>query len=182
MPIMFPRKIMGKNIDHTDTPTDNQVLTFDSTADEWNAQAQSVNTFGRVVKKDDETISNDTTLQDDDELFVALQINREYFIELSVFYDTTAVADLKTDITVPAGASGVKVSGIWTSGDQATTAIGSALTHAGTGAVRIFMQYVQITMGATAGNVQFRWAQNTGEVSNTIIKAGSAMIVYEELP
>jgi len=35
---MHPDKIMGKNVDNTDIPTDTQVLTFDSGKDEWDAE------------------------------------------------------------------------------------------------------------------------------------------------
>jgi len=38
MPLMQPPKIMGKNVDNTDTPTNTQVLTFDSGKDEWDAE------------------------------------------------------------------------------------------------------------------------------------------------
>jgi len=36
--IQKPDKIMGKDIDETDTPTDTQVLTFASAKDQWDAQ------------------------------------------------------------------------------------------------------------------------------------------------
>jgi len=39
MPLMHPDKIMGKQVDNTDVPTDTQVLTFDSGKDQWDAEA-----------------------------------------------------------------------------------------------------------------------------------------------
>ena len=139
------------------------------------------NTFARIVKKADETVNNSTTFQDDDELVVALNANKTYGFILLIYLDTSSVADIKETFTIPSGASGDRSSSTdWSAGNtQVVAGITSSRTHqsGGKGIIEIWGRCIVV---GTAGNLQFQWAQNALEVSDTKVLEGSTLIVWEE--
>jgi len=110
----FGFKLPGnKKADVSDTPTNAQVLTFNSTSDLWDSQAGGGGGgFSTVYKTADESIQSDTTLTDDADLFFSVDASSVYvgFMYLYVDMDSGADPDMKTTFTIPAGAAGVNLS------------------------------------------------------------------------
>lgn len=130
-----------------------------------------------VRKSADETLNNNATMQDDNELLLALGANETWVGRVVAFLDGSQVADFKVDLTVPAGATitygahharaadTVMVStGIATAGDVDLTAIN---------AVTVLKVEFSVANGSTAGNLNFRWAQNAATAADSTVKAGS---------
>ncbi len=145
------------------------------------AAGSSGNTFARVVKKVDEIVSNSTTMQDDDELKVTLNINKAYGYILFLTYSLLAASDFKYDFAVPSGAIiNLPNSGYAAETAKASTDATTDMIHVSTSAEKTCLVMGRIVMSSTAGDVQFRWAQNTAVVENTKVLAGSMLIVWEE--
>ena len=122
----------------------------------------------KIMRKPaDETLNNDNAIQDDDDLVFAVGVNEEWQFEFVVFYTSTANAGFKMNLSIPAGASGWKMldgTGVAAGGQDITTErdqgldIGSVHTLRGT-----------VEVGATAGNIQFRWSQSVSHADNTTV-------------
>jgi len=142
----------------------------------------SGNTFARVVKKLDEIVNNSSTLQNDDELLVALDANKLYGFLLTCIYTSAGIADFKWGWSVPAG-----VTMEW----QVVSLVNSAALNQtqtkalnGLGVTIETMETFSgvIRVGATAGNVNLQWAQNTANASDTTMERGSFLVTWEETP
>jgi len=136
----------------------------------------------RVVKKADETVTSSTVLQDDDELLVALQINKTYGMMIEYYVTSPALADLKLAFSVPSGATGSRNNAGFNITPQAAGDITGVAPLATLGSLQVGLIIARIIMSTTAGNLQFQWAQNTSNAGNTILHQGSNMTVWEELP
>ena len=137
-------------------------------------------------KRASETINNTTTIQNDDELVIAVAANTDYIMSMVLYFlsATTAVAGIDWAFSLPSGAAGAATD---VSNDSSGDA--NALTNIVT--ERIAAQenstvlgayhYVgHITVGETAGNAQLQWAQNTGVAENTTLIAGSSLMLTPE--
>ncbi len=131
------------------------------------------------IKTADETVNNSNTLQDDDHLSFSVVANERLLIECHFDYESGTTPDIKWGITLPSGATaqwndsvGLQVpkseSGTFAPNNTSpTTRLVAHLTF-----------FVKI--GANAGTFQIQWAQNTADVSNTVMKAGSYMVVHRQ--
>lgn len=133
-----------------------------------------------VVKASNETVNNSTVYQDDDELVAPCDVSRKYLIELFLNYTSSVGADIKFQLSLPAGAT--SRAGITcfasTALSNTTGQFANTPTAGGNDATQMSWWGQKIVeIGATAGNIQLQWAQNTAEVSNTILLAGSFMRV-----
>lgn len=131
-----------------------------------------------AVKLADETLNNVTGLQNDDELLWAVSASSTYLLHLSISYNSGTTPDIKFGWSVPASTTMKwRVIGADTAGAVILT---SGLTESsvqpigGAGADTHLLVEAVITVSTTAGNVTLQWAQNTANVSNTIVRAGSA--------
>ena len=173
MNVQKPRKIGGKVINDADIPTPNEVVTFDGDSDQW----ISTNNPLFVVKAADETINNSITMQDDDELKATLKIDQIYMFRLVLFYISNSTADFKLEFTAPAGATGGyvdeagKVNDMLAFGTDIFSSVGSGEA--------LSIYYGRVVMGATAGDLQLRWAQNTATVVDTKVLAGSTLEIHK---
>lgn len=132
-----------------------------------------------ATKTNDETIISNATLQNDDELFVALAASTIYDFRLDLFYNSGATPDLKIGWTFPTGTTmryalhgyfGAVVQSFYliqtdmgildgTAGNFAATAEGTVITS------------------TTAGTLQFQWSQNTLTASNSTVLTGSSLVL-----
>jgi hypothetical protein len=143
----------------------------------------SASGFETIVRKTaDETVNNSITLQDDDQLLFAVEANSFYIFTLFVTYNSSTVADWKWNFSVPASTTGRRKSDVLASGATScggsTTLASNVITQevnsiGGTASDCENVITGQVATSGTAGNVTFRWAQNTAEVSNTIVRANS---------
>lgn len=152
-----------------------------------------------AIKEADESVASSTTVQNDNELFVPLLANSRYYIEYFIVYSALEAADLKIAWSVPSGASmdwthGGLAGGHPTGGTD-NTALGrisrNALTETSEGWIgaaqdsgSAVIQCVvpgegHVTTGATAGNLQFRFAQWTSNATASIVYANSLIIAQK---
>ena len=136
---------------------------------------------GKNVKLVDETTNTDTTLSDDDTLKFPVLANVDYWFKFVVHYDTPTAADFKFNVGGPAsptlvdiiskalapGASALALS-------QETAFAFTAIVLTETSGTRGYIEIEGVLInGSNAGDVVFRWAQNSSNGSNTTVKAGS---------
>jgi len=138
-------------------------------------------TFARKVKTVDETIQSDIVVHDDDELFIPLTINRVFGFLFMGVITSAGPADFKWTFTIPSGATGDWFRNPNLSTDS--TAYGTTDDFStGGGSVReLVPNYGRIIMGGTGGDIQFQWAQRTSTADDTIVRAGSSLVVWEEV-
>lgn len=134
-----------------------------------------------VRKTANETVNNSANLQNDDELKFAIAANEVWDVYLKVFYTSSAVADFRAGVVGPAGCV---INGVLHKFDLAGTFLmaGVGLDNynaQGTVAGRWTSIHFTIRNGGTPGNLQFRWAQNTAEATNTIVYANSYVIAQK---
>ena len=140
----------------------------------------------KVVRKaaDGDPVNNSTTLVNDPELLFAIAANEVWEFELLAIINSSAVADIKFQFTGPAGSSiyrfNVGESAAATDFISATEPGGAAIDVRGQGIAMInaILEGIIIN-GATAGNLQVQWAQNTAEVSDTKVLANSLLIAHK---
>lgn len=135
----------------------------------------------RVTKTAAQTKTSDTTLAADSVLKFAMAANTKYAIEGVIFWDTGVTEDFKFDFNGPASPSLVRIAhyGI---PPTATVIVNIGVDTAynvvtfmnGAGANGGAMWFSGIVHnGATAGDFEFRWAQNTSGATATTLLAGS---------
>ena len=158
-----------------------QVLTVTSGAPAWETLPAGA-TVKTVRKSADQSVTSSTTLVNDTHLKFAVAANETYIFQLWLY---TYAADGTPDIKLTcAGPSGSTV--LWSSSQVIFNAGGSTtLTVVNTSGVtadlfvdsnlRAIQLYGTISNGATAGDLQFQWAQNTSSANSTTIKAGSSI-------
>jgi hypothetical protein len=137
-----------------------------------------------LTKSATETVTSSTTLQDDDELVVPVDANATYVMTFHLALGSVAAADVNTEYTVPAGASGFK----WCQGpppastDRENTTMVSAVHNFGTDrrygptsttSVPAVIEHLLVNTSSTAGNVVFRWAQDTSNATGSVNLAGA---------
>lgn len=134
-----------------------------------------------VRKTADETVSNSTTLQNDDHLLLAVAANEIWEIILvmrNLSKTAPDSADLKYAWTVPAAGAikGQKIDLLNAEEYDATAAL-TITSTAGNDEVHI--RYFIYIGGGNAGNVQLQWAQNTARVFDSKVYANSFLICYQ---
>jgi hypothetical protein len=140
-------------------------------------RASDLNVLSRVAfKTSTQTVNNSTTLVSDTQLFIAVAANTNCIFTSRFLYTSGTTPDIKFGFTYPVGATGsYTLYGIAAGGatlnafHQVETSVGAL--EGGT-AIACTMTG-SWTIGATAGVVQLRWAQNTANASNTQVLAGS---------
>ncbi len=138
-------------------------------------------TFARIVKTADQTVTSSTVLVDDDELLFTPAINKEYGFVLFLLYDADTTPDMKSAFTLPSGASGLKGTNNDTGANNTEDVTTATVSSGFTGQIRTSVTTGQFTMGGTAGNIILQWAQNTSDAAGTIMKTGSYFVIWEEV-
>jgi len=129
-----------------------------------------------VRKASDETVNGSATLQNDDELFLAVEANVTYQVEASLRYSTGATPNLKFTFTGPSGATGLgHATSIVAGGTALVFTDVTLLSTVVTADDSSFATEVHgvLIVGATAGTLQLQWAQNTSNASDTKVLSGS---------
>jgi hypothetical protein len=149
-------------------------------------------TLSAVRSTDSAAIANSTALQNDAVLVVPLAANTTYFFMAEITYTggTAGSSDIKLDWTVPAGASYLMGSTYYSSVASPTlnffpqTQTSPPLGAATAGSAFRTVTYMgTVTCGATPGNLQLQWAQNTASSAlGTVVKAGSGMALWQTSP
>lgn len=136
-----------------------------------------------VIKPSDESLSNSTTLQDDDHLKFPIGANEKWVAELWILgtYDGPG-HQAKLAVSAPSGAS-IQYWGLFA--DSKPPSQGLDLWYAGSGGTGLRAQFesaingyrihVSVANGSTAGDVVFQWAQWTARQEAITVKAGSML-------
>jgi len=143
-----------------------------------------VRIFSGIARKGSDTTRNsDTALTADSALTFPIAANTDYEFEFSVFYSTVAAADFKFDIDSSAATdpsvTHMAVSYLAPNGTAYVADIHNAVNTVVSplnigGAIRghIIIKGM-IQNGANAGDLRFRWAQNTSDAGDTTVLRGS---------
>jgi hypothetical protein len=132
-------------------------------------------------KTANETVTNSNTLQNDDHLFVALAANAVYDWKLILHYNSGTTPDFKLGWSVPSGTTMVWGGMIADTAGAVTSVANLSQTTVqaigGTGAANYQFFTGVVVTSTTAGTLQLQWAQNTTTLSDTILLAGSELIL-----
>lgn len=141
--------------------------------------------FQTVYKTADETIENDATLTDDADLQFEAEANSIYAVFVYMFITGSQFADYKHAFSVPTGGSAFGNHHMDTLyrgapfnshsvGDMTVATDGSISSVANT-QFAVISGFVEI--GANAGTVAYKWAQNTGFANEfTTLQKGTFMM------
>jgi hypothetical protein len=137
-----------------------------------------------IRKTASESVTNNATPQNDDHLVLAIAGNEVWEFEAFILCTSTSNApDIKFTFTAPAGATISWLSSYNESTNLTNNALisasgttaNNAITGGSTGVIRVRGVVVN---GATAGNLQFQWSQNSSNgtatqvLTNSFMKAG----------
>ena len=154
------------------------------------AGVNSLEASHRIITKEaDETVHNNNTLQDDNELLASIEASSKYKFEFCLFTSTDATADIKVAVTFPTGAwvawgpvgyevTGTNYQAMLTSCTY-RTASGTPRSHGGGGDYPFIRMAGLLRVGTTPGNLQLQWAQNTATAVNTTVKADSWLEIWK---
>lgn len=145
--------------------------------------------YALIRKTADQSVLSNIVLTNDTQFAVALPTAGIFQWRHLVFCDGDAAADIVMAYTMPAGAtmrwggvgpSTAVAAGIGTGQFSSQTASGTATTYgtSGVGTVNTVELMGEITMGGTAGNLQFQFAQSVSTASNTTIRARSRLELW----
>jgi len=144
----------------------------------WSVPTGSGGTFTIKYKSGDQSISNSTTLTDDDDLKFAIGANETWLFMLSPMIKRAGgAAGVKYTFTVPASAAG-----FWfdVNEDYTQAAFGASQQ---TGLQTVFVSYFLtglVVNSSNTGNVTFQWAQTTTDASAVVVGQYSHMIGFKQ--
>ena len=177
-----PTSTEGQLIYETDTDL---VKSYDGSA--WNTVGFYTPLYAR--KTADESVTSSTTYQNDDELSLSVIANAVYEFRAMIIYEGATAGDIKTQWTMPTGATQY-----WVANDHPANAtlatdstdkgyiistgaspVGSTSGAIGTGAANalVAVHTGLLVMGSTAGTFRLQWAQDTSSGTATKVKVGS---------
>ena len=132
-----------------------------------------------IRKTADETVNNSTTVQNDNDLKITVAASEIWAIYLFILHNSSAVADFKIGFSDPGGGATLRWAAVSGSTPVALNAIASTENIAGAGADRK-VDYAGVYVGGTAaGTLNFQWAQQTAEVSDTKVLANSYILAFK---
>jgi hypothetical protein len=136
-----------------------------------------------VRKTSDETIASNATLQNDDVLLAAVVASAVYEFRLRAVINSGTTPDFKMGWTFP---SGLTMTYDLFEGETAGTAANviqgpyvqtDVPPISTTGNDQPWIAHGLVIVSSTAGTLQWQWAQNTSTASNTIVRAGSYLLL-----
>lgn len=136
-------------------------------------------------KPADESVSNSTTLQNDDHLFLPVSANTIYYVQGMLIYTGLAAADMGFRWSVPSGAtfdwcSDALGSTATTLTDQISHTAQGAANQPALGAIdggtAVAPVKGLLVVGSSGGNLRATWAQSFSNGTATVMKAGSYLM------
>jgi len=129
-----------------------------------------------VAKPANETVNGSDTLQDDDDLVLAIKANEVWSFTLYLRYNSGTTPDFKFKFTVPSGTTMQFASSYHGNGGYDET---DTLTMDGFGADNWSTILTgTIVASTTPGDVTLQWAQNTSTASDTKVLKGSYIVAH----
>ena len=134
----------------------------------------------RLRKTADESVTSSAVLQDDDHLTFSIAANEVWIFQLSLWVNTGA-GGIQTQITGPAGSSGVTMGYISSAGTTTgkTAALNAVFnSNAATFTDQPWRIEGTIVNGATPGTCRLQWAQSASNGTASTIKANSFLLAH----
>lgn len=142
------------------------------------------NRFIFIKKQVTETVNNSAAIQNDDEFKLYLDDNSIYEIEIKLAVSGAANADFKCDWEVGGGCSQLTTRGCigpsTATADNTSTVMRSSghnlttdVTYGTDGSTASYISEKFLVQTIEAGTLQFRWAQNTAQASDTSVSNSS---------
>src|SRR3990167_8749724 len=132
------------------------------------------------IKTSDVSVQSDNTVNDDSQLRFMVSANEWVFGHAVIFITSGTTPDFRYNFSVPVGATGTRFDAALSAVVMSVTAtlVTEETAIATTGAKQAIFIPFSLLVGSTAGEVIFRWAQNTSTASNTTVHAGSYIKVW----
>lgn len=135
-------------------------------------------------KTTDQTLASSTTFQNDTVLAATVAANVKYEFRLYglIRASNSTNGGMKVQFSLPSGANIDNATfrfGGNTSPGAPTNANGGVGTITLTTSNVLFMEEGLLVMGSTAGTFQWQWAQNSSSTNNTIMSAGSYLLLRQ---
>lgn len=126
------------------------------------------------VKPTSTTRNSTTTRTDDPHLVIPVKSGRAYFVEVGLLFNAAATPDANWTIAVPGSST------LWLSSAHSANAQSQVLPATQNGVaddrgIRLWGTFV----AGGDGNISVSWAQATSNASDTTLKAGSFLAVWE---
>ena len=158
--------------------------TTNKTANDHHSQAHAQSDhsdFVLIFKTGDESVTSSTTLQNDDDIVVAVGANKKWHFRLILRLSGSSSGDHTAAWSLPAGASGEW----WNIADltQAVADTEPLTTQQGTGIAaseRMVVYEGYLITAGTAGNFQYQWAQETSNGTATVEHEESHLMMWRE--
>lgn len=183
----------GGNVDTSSLVPKTTTLTINGTTQDLSTNRSFTVLGGStyVTKTTDESISSNTTLQDDDQLLFAMDADGIYEIDISLRLVSTVNNNLKLAFIVPSYPSGISTQytltstqkGSSTSGPYVATSAPTAMTIATNSGITAYETVLikgVVANGTSAGNFVMQWAQVTSNATAITILKGSTL-AYKKL-
>lgn len=137
-----------------------------------------------AIKTSDQSVTSSTTMVNDTALVLTPAVSASYLFQCYIYFQAGTTGDFKWQFGVPAGAF-MRYMALYQGtgggfGNQNTNGAADVVAAQGNGAGvdnAVFMAGT-LVMGSTAGNCQFKWAQNTSDGTASIVKAQSCLYLY----
>jgi len=137
-----------------------------------------------AYKTVNETVTSSAVLQNDNELFITVDANAVYFVQLFMRYTAATAGDIQFGWTAPGGTTITNpyLHGFGTTAAVSTDdVIAAGLTAPGLGGIGsgtdVACNSVWIvTTAGTSGTLQLQWAQLASFATATTVVAGSVLI------
>lgn len=151
------------------------------------AALASLAPLGAYKYSDQNSGQSNTALVADTDLAIALLANGTYVgVGLIVFSAATA-ADYKATFTAPSGATGGWSPNVYLNtgnnvvSDAAFLAFGTTAAYGGQGTAdnQSYLVTFSVVMGAVAGTLQWKFAQNSSDASNLNTRGGSFLLAWK---
>lgn len=160
--------------------TDGNFITVgDSSSRKSFYPSAEADTWVTVTKAANETVNTSATAQNDDDFAFTVSANTDYLIEASLFLSSDSTADFKFTWTLTNMTwDGLYPNATGNYAESTAAAIASAAEKAiqigATGSQPVRATFL-IHSGSTGGTLNFQWAQNTSNASDTKILKYSSM-------
>jgi hypothetical protein len=129
-----------------------------------------------VTKTADETVTNSTTLQDDDHLYQALTSGKSYWIEFKLLLTRSDNSNTTSLAIAVDGNSEGYVDATTLANGTTSLSLGNVSTNSGIPRRQLSTAALKLTTNYT---VKLKWAQNASSATGTTVMKGSQMIVWE---
>ena len=127
-----------------------------------------------LIKSVDETIQSDSTFSNDSELLAALLGSSTYIGQVIQLIDSNATPDFKWTFVY----SGTTIDEGFSDDINGVTVISFGSTAGNVGSVWPVWRYTKFLIKTnSAGTLNYQWAQNTSDASDTTVLAGSTLLV-----